>query len=297
MEQADPAQLKTVQPGLSGAAGVLRALRIMGTCMGGCAEWIDRLQLQLSRLPVESAGLDVFSGVSGLMLECRDPVLLRRCADRLLSTKTLQTKDGLALWDPLGKGRAISGMGHGMAGIGLALVKAYGLLGDARYLDAARDAFAWEHGVYSENLGTWPDLRTPGAPRAMHGYCSGAPGIGLALLGCAEYSPLLPNHAEDLDRALHACLTIPIQFRDHLCCGNGAAVDFLLEAGSRLNRDDLTQAARHLLSRMAQRKGGDYAYMPQTYQPAFSPSLFYGAAGVGYELLRAIHPALPSILI
>ena len=112
-----------------------------------------------------------------------------------------------------------------------------------------------------------------------------------------EYKNILPHWQEDLDRAIKACLTTPLLFRDHLCCGNSSAVDFLLEAGAVLNREDLTQAGRMVLSRMAKRRERDYVYLPQTYKPAFTPTLFYGAAGVGYVLLRAIRQELPSVFI
>ena len=303
LEEANPAHLKLIPPGLSGAAGVMRALRIMEVCMGGCGDLMTRMLSLLWQFDFETARADVFAGISGLIIElcsdgkCKDLQLLRRCADCLLAKRTLQTKDGSLLWDCLENGRAISGLGHGMAGIGLALLKAYRFLDDTRLLDAAKDAFAWEHDIYSDRLTNWPDLRKPGTPGTMHGCCSGAPGIGLALLACMDYRDVLPHWQEDLNRALDACLTTPLMFRDHLCCGNSSAVDFLLEAGAALKRKDLTQSARMLLSRMAKRRDGDYAYLPPAYKPAFTPTLFYGAAGVGYVLLRTIRQELPSILI
>ena len=294
LEEANPAHLRLIMPGLDGAAGILRALRIMEEYMGGCQDLMTCMISLLSQLDIENARADIFAGVSGLILElcregaCKDLQLLRRCADRLLAARTLKTADGKLLWDNLENGRAISGLGHGMAGVGLALLQAYHFLGDSRFLEAAKDAFAWEHDTYSEKLTNWPDLRRPGTHGTMHGCCSGAPGIGLALLAAREYKNILPHWQEDLDRAIKACLTTPLMFRDHLCCGNSSAVDFLLEAGAVLNREDLTQAGRMVLSRMAKRRERDYVYLPQTYKPAFTPTLFYGAAGVGYVVLRAI---------
>ena len=303
LEEANPAHLKLIPPGLSGAAGVLRALGIMEKHIGGCQDLIAHMISLLLKLDIENARTDVFSGVSGLILElcangkCRDLQLLRRCANRLLAARTLKTADGKLLWDNLENGRAISGFGHGMAGVGLALLRAYHFLGDTQFLDAAQEAFAWEHDIYSEKLTNWPDLRRPGTPGTMHGCCSGAPGIGLALLAARKYRKILPHWQEDLDRAIKVCLTTPLMFRDHLCCGNSSAVDFLLEAGAILKREELTQAGRMMLSRMAKRREGDYAYLPQTYKGAFTPTLFYGAAGVGYVLLRAIRQELQSIFI
>ena len=99
---------------------------------------------------------------------------MRRAAERLLRAQTLEYR-GLLLWDTLGKKRPISGAGHGMAGIAAALSWAGKLLGDARCMEAAAAALEFEHGIYSERLGTWPDLRaSPVASSAMHGLCSGS---------------------------------------------------------------------------------------------------------------------------
>lgn len=302
LEQGNPLQFSQSNPGLSGVAGILRALRLMATHIPQADSLYTRLLNMTPRIPVENAGTDVIGGVSGLISELSaatvpvDRDLIRRCTNRLLQTKKLLQPGAAPLWDTLGKKRAISGMGHGMAGIGSALVQAHHILGDADLLAAANDAFAWESRIYSEKLGTWPDLRTAGSVSAMHGYCSGAPGIGLALLSCMDVREHITGWDLNMTRALDACTDKPIHFRDHLCCGNAAVVDFLLEAGRRLDREDLTQKAYSMLSQMAQRAQEDYSYLPSSYQSSFTPSLFYGASGVGYTMLRAACSDLPSVL-
>ena len=52
-----------------------------------------------------------------------------------------------------------------------------------------------------------------------------------------------------------------------------------------------------MLSEMAQRAEDHYSYLPSGYQDAFVPSLFYGASGVGYTMLRAADAALASVLM
>ena len=303
LEQGNPLQLAQMQLGLVGAAGILRALRLMQPHMPQANALYERLSTLLPQLRIEQAGPDVISGAAGLLSElCAAPIgvpcdLVVRCADRLIASKTLVQPGGALLWDTLGKKRAISGAGHGMAGIGAALIHAYDTLGDEKWLAAATDAFAWESKVFNEKLGTWPDLRTAGTQSAMHGYCSGAPGIGLMLLSVMEQRNQIPDWDTNMNRAIAACLHQPLHFRDHLCCGNSAAVDFLLEAGRRLKRDDLTREAHRMLSEMAQRARDGYSYLPSSYQAAFTPTLFYGAAGVGYTMLRAANTALESVLI
>ena len=215
-------------------------------------------------------------------------VHMRRAAERLLRAQTLEYR-GLLLWDTLGKKRPISGAGHGMAGIAAALSWAGKLLGDARCMEAAAAALEFEHGIYSERLGTWPDLRaSPVASSAMHGLCSGSPGIGLALLRCRESGLGSPGLEEDLARARHSCLTTGPLRRDHLCCGNSSAVEFLLTLpGCR------EQAGRLLAFMKARNDGsGGYRYMPENFRKVLCPDLFFGAAGIGFELLRYARPDL-----
>ena len=258
---------------------------------------------------------DVILGAAGLLLvlcwfeELYETPEGKRCirafADRLLSLKTLQRKEGPPLWDTLKLGRPVSGMGHGMAGIAAALSRAHGILGEEAYLAAAQDALDFEYEIYAPSLGTWPDLRRSARPvNAMHGYCSGAPGVGLAMLVCLENAgggtQWKRKAKENLQRALASCLDQKTLFRDHLCCGNSAAAEFLLEAGSRLKRPELTARAGERLFSMKERaeKRGKYTLLPEGYAQAFDPSLFYGVSGIGYEMLRLAQPErIESLLI
>lgn len=257
------------------------------------AELLDKVSLQ------DAGQSDVFSGTAGLVVGlCADPVLsatdlfarhLRRAAERLLAQRSPAIGD--RLWDTLGRGRAISGAGHGMVGIAAALLSAARILKDERYVPAARDALDFEHATYCEQLGTWPDLRTTAHPtRAMHGLCSGAPGMGMALLRCQDELRLMGLEVgwplaldEDITRAVSACLTRPLLPRDHLCCGNSASVDLLLETG----RSDCHKAAAALMGSAARR---GWRLLPPHMQQAFCPDLWHGVAGVGYELLRLADP-------
>lgn len=288
--------------GISDGFGwTLRALDIMERCLGTgrAGALTQRLLALLEKAEIEDAQrLDVYSGAAGLLLALCPAyehtgaeaalVHMRRAAERLLLAQTLEYR-GLLLWDTLGKKRPISGAGHGMAGIAAALSWAGKLLGDARCLEAAAAALEFEHGIYSERLGTWPDLRaSPVASSAMHGLCSGSPGIGLALLRCRESGLGSPGLEEDLARARHSCLTTGPLRRDHLCCGNSSAVEFLLTLpGCR------EQAGRLLAFMKARNDGsGGYRYMPENFRKVLCPDLFFGAAGIGFELLRYARPDL-----
>jgi len=237
------------------------------------------------------------SGLSGLVSAiCRFPAyrnseegrqLVLRCIKRLRALRTFRTEKGV-FWQTLKPKRLISGAAHGLAGIARAFYDAYAMLGDERDLETARELMEQEHFLYNENLKTWPDFRETARPvMAMHGYCSGAPGMGLMLLGIKEKD--LPYWQEDMERVIHACTTWPLLDRDHLCCGNAAVVNFLFSAGDQLKRPELTQKGLAILEAMRVRKNavGFYTYFSQDVEPFFLPSLFYGAAGIGYTMLRA----------
>lgn len=298
--------------GLSdGAAGILKSLVVMGRCLGAevVRSALHRLIPLLKKIRfAEYSQLDVISGAAGLIQvlcgyeELRThPLaseLVKACADKLLAAKTLESKSGYLLWDTLNLGRPVSGMGHGIAGIGASLQMAGAFLHREDCLQAARDALEWEHRTYSKKLGTWPDFRGSSlGEQFMHGYCSGAPGIGLAMLLYEKWGETSFLQQKNLTQAYEACQRFPLQHRDHLCCGNSAAVDFLLEAGRRFGQKESSAGKR--LAQMAVRKEklGQFCYLPPSYRDHFEPSLFYGAAGVGYELLRWVDESLPSVLL
>lgn len=297
----------------SGVAGVLKSLAIMGRCSGEeeTGQLIDRMLSLLNKVQIaESKQLDVLSGAAGLLQvlcgygEIRSRPLASRliedCAGKLLAAKTLKTKSGKLLWDTLNLGRPISGMGHGVSGIGASLQMAGTFLRRKEYLLSAREALDWEYQIYSEKLGTWPDFRENSlGEQFMHGYCSGAPGIGLAMLLYGEWGETGPLQQQNLARAITACQTFPLQPRDHICCGNSASIDFLLEAGRRQGWEESVQAAGRRLAHIVARKDqlGHFCYLPPSYRDHLEISLFYGAAGVGYELLRWAEESLPSVLL
>lgn len=170
-----------------GIAGALRALTLIEQYTKRKLPRLlaERLIKLLDNVDIANAQqMDVYSGTAGLLLAlCQrfehcatDDVLkhIRRTAAKLLSQRHLQTNDGLMLWDTLGRSRPISGAGHGMAGIAVALMSAAHILGNPKCAEAASAALEFEHSVYSSKLKTWPDLRASSAPlSAMHGLCSG----------------------------------------------------------------------------------------------------------------------------
>lgn len=265
-----------------------------------------RMLAVVERADIENARhVDVYAGSAGLLLalsrcsQARESAASRTVAARLvrhlLAARTLKAHDGTPLWDTAGTGWPLSGFGHGQAGVGAALAaaeEAFGLDGGT----CACDVLSWELSAYREGLGTWPDFRrSPVVDRAMHGICSGAPGIGLAAqaVGAATRDGHMRELCDDIvARADAACATRGPSYRDTLCCGNLAVCEYLVSRG---NRRDAGRLLAGVVERAHAR--GSYVFLHKGWRPVEDPDLFNGLAGVGYGLLRYADPSLPSVFV
>ena len=92
----------------------------------------------------------------------------------------------------------------------------------------------------------------------------------------------MPRILERADRAVRRDLPL---LSDHLCCGNMSTVDYYLETGDR-------EAAGRLLADVLKRKEstGHYQLGSAENVPNDNVTLFYGLAGIGYELIRFTDP-------
>ena len=282
----------------SGTGGIITALELMRQYAprkeldafdGFIGELFERTDFPRYGAP------DRMIGMAGLLSAlCRldryrgKQEVIRKAADSLLAMKTLDY-EGKLLWKTLpDHPRPISGAGHGHAGIAEALYAAAGVLGDEKYAAAASEALDFERAVYEkyrDKFGTWADLRSYPPEGVMHGYCSGAPGIGI-MLERIRQAGFEDDNVQTLARyARDAVDRMGLNNRDHLCCGNSAIAEYCLSTG---NRD----AAGQVLGAMVERakKEGGYRFMSYQYNNSVTPSLFYGISGVGYEMLRYAYP-------
>lgn len=242
--------------------------------------------------------VDAYSGLSGLLIVlCKNMDILdnkandyiNKIARRIIELRTLKYKDYL-LWDSIKKERPVSGFGHGIIGIVEALTLAYEVTGNSEYLEVSKEAYKYEHDMYSEKLNTWPDFRKYSfAYENMHGICSGAPGIGNSILSINKEKNEFETYDEDLSKAKKACFEI-INYRDHLCCGNGAIVDFLVNAYNATKQKDYLDKAYNIMIKMIDRKNtiGDYVLLPRDFKTNNNPALFFGVAGIGLEIVKLI---------
>lgn len=277
----------------TGIAGILKALVLTERCRrGSCQTLISDLCSLLSGLRPEAFDrTDKASGLAGLITAlCRFEelyrqkkmrVLIKKLADRLLLLQNMESGTG-RVWKTLdGCSHPISGAVHGMSGIAEALMLAGMRLDTGEYETAAEDALRFEDAAFSVDRGFWEDLRIPGNHKKAEGNCYGAQGIGLIanrLIGYGISNELIRRIEKRAAESIRKSDALAL---DHLCCGNMSSVDYYIETG------DMDGAGR-LLSDVVRQKGeiGAYRLGYAGCRPNHNVTMFYGLAGIGYELLR-----------
>jgi type 2 lantibiotic biosynthesis protein LanM len=269
-------------------------------------------QLVDSELISADRGLDVVKGAAGAILgllalyratgneEALESAVT--CGRHLLASRTID-EFGNQGWATIGgHGHHLTGFSHGAAGIALALLRLYRVTGDTEIRSAAEDALAYERRVFQPRRNNWPDFRSD--PPSKHEgigigcqWCHGAPGIGLARLGCMDIIDDGEMRTE-IEAAVLCTLGAPTLSTDHLCCGNFGRIEFLYTAGVRLQRPELISVARERTNALIETAGKRGKYLWQSGDDQLNPSLFTGIAGIGYQLLRFEAPAeFPSLLL
>ncbi|WP_186451763.1 type 2 lanthipeptide synthetase LanM family protein [Burkholderia stabilis] len=240
---------------------------------------------------------DVIGGAAGAMLgllalhEAGRPIGLDRaiaCGAHLLA----HCRPAQASGAP-GHARALAGMSHGAAGFAYALERLAAASARRECSSAAAEWVAYEHALFDEATGNWPDLRfaadeRPQPDHAICRWCHGASGIGLARLGMVRHGASARAVLEDVERAIARTVAEPMSALDCLCCGNFGRLDLLLEAGVTLGRPALVALARRRAAARLDRtvEGFSWPFGSDNENLGF----FQGLAGIGYELLRLAYP-------
>lgn len=309
-DPANPFPIHRVPLGLgSGLAGLIMVMMGLAVYLDDVSLVEDVRYLLYKTQPAQIEGdrqHDVISGAAGLILTLtkfssliQDEKILelaRHCGKQILSGR-VKAESGHRVWISGIENAPLTGMGHGAAGIACALLKLYELSGDQELSEAALEAVDYETTLYDPQKFNWPDLRKnpllDTVEKAfMAGWCSGAPGIGLARIANLNFEQI-PSVLKDVENAIAFTLQYPMNTNDHLCCGNSARIDFLIEAALKLERPELLEEARRRMMWMINRKEikGRYTFNAEKGK-VFNPSFFQGTAGIGYELLRCVAPQL-----
>jgi lantibiotic modifying enzyme len=204
-------------------------------------------------------------------------------------------------------GRNLTGLSHGAAGIGMALLELWRETEASAFATAAEAAFAYERSLYDPRARNWPDLRelgtngaAPGAPPGCATlWCHGAPGIALARLRAGE----LGAGGDWEGEARLALETTAASVRGQvghgnysLCHGLAGNVEVLVE-GDALIDGDTGRLARAVADDGIERYLDGAVPWPLGVLDGQSPALFVGLAGTAYWYLRLHDPARPSLLL
>jgi lantibiotic modifying enzyme len=103
----------------------------------------------------------------------------------------------------------------------------------------------------------------------------------------------------EIEIAMDATTAYGVREVDSLCCGNFGRIEALLEGSRALGRPEWrhTALSNATISVLRARQMGAYRLFRNLPTRVSSPGFFVGTSGVGYQLLRLLKPALPSVLL
>jgi lantibiotic biosynthesis protein len=203
--------------------------------------------------------------------------------------------------------RNLTGLSHGAAGVGVALLELHRASGEAGFRAAAEAGFAYESALYDPQARNWPDLRDhtlrdwPGevAPPCATLWCHGAPGIALSRLRACELG-VRDDCEEDARIALE---TTTASVRAQLVAGNYSLCHGLagnaeiLAEGSALLAEDAPALARGVADAGIERHLKTDDPWPLGVYEGQSDSLMVGLTGTAYFYLRLHDRRRPSLLL
>ena len=198
-------------------------------------------------------------------------------------------------------GPPLLGLGHGAAGIALALAEAFAVTGDANARTACAEGLEFERGWFDHDRVAWPDLRAfneAGEPSGwMAAWCHGGVGIGLSrlrLFALTDERRTLAEASAALQAGRDVVVHAGTSLRDGRtsdctgCHGLGGVVELLLVAAKALSVPDHERASRRVAALMLEQRDATDAGWPCGLPGAGEvPALMIGTAGIALTLLRA----------
>jgi lantibiotic biosynthesis protein len=293
-----------------GATGVAWAATEVGRALGdhSTRERGDALAKRIwetfnadATLPAE---IDLIGGVAGTLLglsACArtsptDGMDLRGAAAVLAATVQPQTWG--AAWPTAAAapgGPPLLGMGHGAAGIALALMET----GDERAQTACAAALEYERSWFDPGYPAWPDLRSFSADDSpapgMAAWCHGAIGIGLSRLRLSAFLPD-PQLPVEATAALQAARNLTVQAGTALhrgvtrdcssCHGLAGAAELMLIGAQAFGVDGHRRAAQRVAGLILEQRAAKGEWPCGLPGAGEVPALMTGTAGLALTLLR-----------
>mgnify|MGYP002732218681 CR=1 FL=1 len=267
----------------NGLGGMISALLHIAQ-LTGRDEWrtaAEGLAQKLDPARTGALSADLLNGGAGLAL----------CLPRLSGQTALPLAQALAPTLEAAE-PTLTGTAHGAAGLALTLGALQTVLGDGRYDGKILSLLQWENQYYCEEQRNWRDLRKPEKPAFMRGWCSGAPGIGMArsrLLSYSRDSRIRAVCETDIARVKDFLSLANDDARATLCCGLAASV----MAGSCLGAVNDAQYAA--LCAVTSTAAPELLHPLQTGDD--NVSLMQGLSGVGYALALCGNPLSGGMLL
>lgn len=302
-------QLKSDFGLFNGTTGAAVSARHVALRTGGDEDSPEWLELIEESMPPRNVGCsnDIISGRAGAILALLS--LGRLSNDSRVRKWTLELGEDMRRTREIGQGldenARLTGLSHGAAGIGLALLVLYAETKQDCFLLAGREVLEWEDSLFDHVTKNWPDLRpqmigtTSGF---MVAWCHGAPGIALSRLRASELDPA--RKEVYLARARSAVSTTcealgrrtlqRYRFDATPCHGETGLIEVLLTGGLVFREPTYRAAAELAASRLL--KAEDW-WSSGTLCGGPSPSFMIGTAGIGYHFLRLHDPDhVPPVL-
>lgn len=304
--------------GATGEAGIAYALIASGSIMGR-DDLVIAAKRRLLAVPPDVVDaddrFDLMSGTAGFLaaLTCLPAPMVceevrRRAvhAGRHLVSASRRAAGRLTGWVTLPgtPDRFLSGMSHGLSGIGMSLRRAGELFNEPSFVRLASESFDLEDTYFDHSTGNWRmhrDARDLGAgePRQQCSWCHGAPGIAMARLPRQMRTTEMRSTAAE--NAVIATIRAVLEESplDHLCCGTLGRLAILHDAAVAWEDKALLRfTRRHLrLATGLARSRGHWRLCGSSDSPFWNVGLYQGSSGIGYELMRVgLRMALPSVL-
>lgn len=187
-----------------------------------------------------------------------------------------------------------AGAGHGLEGISVALWRLYAAVGDTEFANDAREI--WKEAIARHRAQPIRLSRERGK------WCRGTVGLLWAqneIDQCAACGHRFFDDAckpfpgfSSVKQLIDSCEWVD----DSLCHGRSGAIDVLVSLARNTNDERYSALARHLMDDMvdAASRNGHFDFGKVSAFP--NMSVFLGALGAAYAMLRVLNPEIPSLL-